>query len=117
MGAAIGGLIGGILSNAATISDKLQGIQTIHVDPATITLLATRGLDLLDAIQHRGHASQNTTITVTERQPPFKPHQLPAPLKKARTKSHWSSSNGKSVEQARVARAEAVEELAKELKR
>ncbi len=117
VGAAIGGLIGGILSNAATISDKLQGIQTIHVDPATITLLATRGLDLLDAIQHRGHASQNTTITVTERQPPFKPHQLPAPLKKARTKSHWSSSNGKSVEQARVARAEAVEELAKELKR
>ena len=117
VGAAIGGLIGGILSNAATISDKLQGIQTIHVDPATITLLATRGLDLLDAIQHRGHAAQNNTITVTERQPPFKPHQLPAPLKKARTKSHWSSSNGKSVEQARAARAEAAEELAKELKR
>ena len=115
-GAAAGALVG-LGFDAATISDKLQGIQTIHVDPATITLLATRGLDLLDAIQHRGHASQNTTITVTERQPPFKPHQLPAPLKKARTKSHWSSSNGKSVEQARVARAEAVEELAKELKR
>ena len=117
MGAAIGGLIGGILSNASTISDKLQGIQTIHVDPATITLLATRGLDLLDAIQHRGHAAQSNTITVTERQAPFKPHQLPTPLKKARAKPNWSSSNGKSVEQARVARAEAAAELAKELKR
>lgn len=117
VGAAIGGLIGGILSNASTISDKLQGIQTIHVDPATITLLATRGLDLLDAIQHRGHAAQSNTITVTERQPPFKPHQLPASLKKARTKNHWSSIHGKSVEQARAARAEAATELAKELKR
>ncbi len=117
VGAAIGGILGGILSNAATISDKLQGIQTIHVDPATITLLATRGLDLLDAIQHRGHAAQNNTITVTEHKAPFKPHQLPAPLKKARTKANWSSSNGKSVEQARAARAEAVEELVKELER
>ena len=117
VGAAIGGLIGGILSNASTISDKLQGIQTIHVDPATITLLATRGLDLLDAIQHRGHAAQSNTITVTERQPPFKPHQLPASLKKARTKGNWSSIHGKSVEQARAARAEAAAELAKELKR
>ncbi len=117
VGAAIGGLIGGILSNASTISDKLQGIQTIHVDPATITLLATRGLDLLDAIQHRGHAAQSNTITVTERQAPFKPHQLPAPLKKARAKPNWSSSNGKSVEQARVARAEAAMELAQGLKR
>ncbi len=117
VGAAIGGILGGILSNAATISDKLQGIQTIHVDPATITLLATRGLDLLDAIQHRGHAAQSNTITVTEHKAPFKPHQLPAPLKKARTRANWSSSNGKSVEQARAARAEAVEELVKELKR
>ena len=117
VGAAIGGILGGILSNAATISDKLQGIQTIHVDPATITLLATRGLDLLDAIQHRGHAAQSNTITVTEHKAPFKPHQLPAPLKKARTKANWSSSNGKSVEQARAARAEAVEELVKELER
>ena len=117
VGAAIGGILGGILSNAATISDKLQGIQTIHVDPATITLLATRGLDLLDAIQHRGHAAQNNTITVTEHKAPFKPHQLPAPLKKARTKANWSSSNGKSVELARAARAEAVEELVKELER
>ena len=115
VGAAIGGILGGILSNAATISDKLQGIQTIHVDPATITLLATRGLDLLDAIQHRGHAAQSNTIT--EHKAPFKPHQLPAPLKKARTKANWSSSNGKSVEQARAARAEAVEELVKELER
>ena len=117
VGAAIGGILGGILSNASTISDKLQGIQTIHVDPATITLLATRGLDLLDAIQHRGHAAQSNTITVTEHKAPFKPHQLPAPLKKARTKANWSSSNGKSVEQARAARAEATNELAKELKR
>ena len=117
VGAAIGGLIGGILSNASTISDKLQGIQTIYVDPATLTLLAARGLDLLDAIQHRGHAAQSNTITVTEHKAPFKPHQLPAPLKKARTKPNWSSSNAQSVERARAARAEAVEELAKDLER
>ena len=58
LGTAIGGLLGGILPNAQDITDKINGRQTLHTDPETLTILAARALDLLHVLQTRGHADQ-----------------------------------------------------------
>ena len=128
LGAAIGGIAGGLLSNTSSIADRITGIKRLYIDPATLTLLATRALDLLTALRHRGHAATDATqllykgensslgtsltndinhedednnpITV------WPTHKLPSELKKARGKPQWSSlSSGKS-EQAQLLRTD-----------
>ena len=128
LGAAIGGIAGGLLSNTSSIADRITGVKRLYIDPATLTLLATRALDLLTALRHRGHAATDATqllykgensslgtsltddsdhadednnpITV------WPTHKLPSELKKARGKPQWSSlSSGKS-EQAQLLRTD-----------
>ncbi|WP_201607102.1 DUF3482 domain-containing protein [Psychrobacter immobilis] len=126
LGAAIGGIAGGLLSNTSSIADRITGVKRLYIDPATLTLLATRALDLLTALRHRGHAATDATqllykgsslgtsltddsdhadednnpITV------WPAHKLPSELKKARGKPQWSSlSSGKS-EQAQLLRTD-----------
>lgn len=126
LGAAIGGIAGGLLSNTSSIADRITGVKRLYIDPATLTLLATRAIDLLTALRHRGHAATDATqllykgerdsletslnndddneesqsITV------WPTHKLPSELKKARGKPQWSSlSSGKS-EQAQLLRAD-----------
>ena len=120
LGAAIGGLAGGILSNTGTIADKLAGVKRLFIDPATLTLLATRSLDLLASLRHRGHAA-NADTPIAELQetstPPWNPNKLPSELKKARGKSQWSSlSSGKSS-LAEELRADAAWSLSDKLKK
>lgn len=115
LGAAIGGIAGGLLSNTSSIADRITGVKRLYIDPATITLLATRAIDLLTALRHRGHAATDATQllykgdkdstdlidennhkednTVT----PWSTNKLPSELKKARGKPQWSSlSSGKA---------------------
>ena len=125
LGAAIGGIAGGLLSNTSSIADRITGVKRLYIDPATLTLLATRALDLLTALRHRGHAAtdatqllyqgdkdgveisstisaneDNNSITV------WSANKLPSELKKARGKPQWSSlSSGKS-EQAQLLRTD-----------
>jgi len=126
LGAAIGGIAGGLLSNTSSIADRITGVKRLYIDPATLTLLATRAIDLLTALRHRGHAATDATqllykgekdsletslnndndneesqsITV------WPTHKLPNELKKARGKPQWSSlSSGKS-EQAQLLRTD-----------
>lgn len=120
LGAAIGGLAGGILSNTGSIADKINGVKRLYIDPATLTLLATRSLDLLASLRHRGHAA-NADTPITELQeantPPWNPNKLPSELKKARGKPQWSSlSSGKSDLAAEL-RADAAWSLSSKLKR
>lgn len=120
LGAAIGGIAGGILSNTSSIADKLTGVKRLYIDPATLTLLATRSLDLLASLRHRGHAA-HTDTPIAELQetttPPWDPNKLPSELKKARSKPQWSSlSSGKS-ELAAELRADAAWSLSDKLKR
>lgn len=120
LGAAIGGLAGGILSNTGTIADKLAGVKRLYIDPATLTLLATRSLDLLASLRHRGHAA-NADTPIAELQeattPPWQPNKMPSELKKARGKPQWSSlSSGKSNLAAEL-RADAAWSLSDKLKR
>ncbi|WP_314884634.1 DUF3482 domain-containing protein [Psychrobacter immobilis] len=130
LGAAIGGIAGGLLSNTSSIADRITGVKRLYIDPATLTLLATRAIDLLTALRHRGHAATDATqllykgekssieqslddesATVT----PWPTHKLPSELKKARGKPQWSSlSSGKS-EQAQLLRADMAWSLASKL--
>ncbi|WP_299188677.1 DUF3482 domain-containing protein [uncultured Psychrobacter sp.] len=133
LGAAIGGIAGGLLSNTGSIADKLSGVKRLYIDPATLTLLATRAMDLLVAVRHRGHAATDATqllyakeqittdddneIADDENNPftPWPTHKLPSELKKARGKPQWSSlSSGKS-EQAQSLRMDAAWSLSNKL--
>ncbi len=66
LGTAIGGLLGGLLPNSRNIVDMVKGTKRLYIDPATITLLATRALALLYSLRHRGHA--NTTKIIEPKQ-------------------------------------------------
>jgi len=126
LGAAIGGIAGGLLSNTSSIADKITGVKRLYIDPATLTLLATRAIDLLTALRHRGHAATDATQLLYKGEKdafdssenndsadknnhsitPWVSSKLPSELKKARGKPQWSSlSSGKS-EQAQLLRAD-----------
>lgn len=136
LGAAIGGIAGGLLSNTSSIADRITGVKRLYIDPATLTLLATRAIDLLTALRHRGHAATDATQLIYSGAKndadianndnlsndnedsvvtPWPPHKLPSELKKARGKPQWSSlSSGKS-EQAQLLRADMAWSLANKL--
>lgn len=137
LGAALGGIAGGLLSNTGSIADKIIGVKRLYIDPATLTLLATRAMDLLVALRHRGHAAtdatqllyakeqyakekittDNSELVDDESNPitPWPTHKLPSELKKARGKPQWSSlSSGKS-EQAESLRIDAAWSLSAKL--
>lgn len=138
LGAAIGGIAGGLLSNTSSIADKITGVKRLYIDPATLTLLATRAIDLLTALRHRGHAAtdatqllykgetntfessdstamRQTTNDSSRSITPWPTHKLPSELKKARGKPQWSSlSSGKS-EQAQLLRADMAWSLSAKL--
>ncbi len=115
MGTAIGGLLGGILPNAQDITDKINGRQTLHTDPETLTLLAARALDLLHVLQTRGHAAQSH-IELNERKAPWNAAKLPSELNKARSNRKWSSLNTHQPELSRNERAAYVATLSEKLK-
>ncbi len=130
LGAALGGIAGGLLSNTSSIADKITGVKRLYIDPATITLLATRAIDLLTALRHRGHAATDATQMLYRGEQhdnfddtgdpinsvtPWPTHKLPSELKKARSKPQWSSlSSGKS-EQAQSLRTDEAWSLARKL--
>ena len=115
LGAAIGGIAGGLLSNTSSIADRITGVKRLYIDPATITLLATRAIDLLTALRLRGHAATDATQLLykgdedssdlidennnkeDDAVTPWSTNKLPSELKKARSKPQWSSlSSGKA---------------------
>ena len=128
LGAAIGGIAGGLLSNTGSIADKISGVKRLYIDPATLTLLATRAIDLLKALRHRGHAATDATqmlysgesddLTDNENKAivtPWATHKLPSELKKARGKPQWSSLSSGKAEQAQSLRIDAAWSLSNKL--
>lgn len=113
---ALGGLIGGVASNLQTLSDKISGMQTLFIDNATLTLLAARQVDLLNALQSRGHAAQNN-IQFSSHQTPWLADKIPNSINKARQQPHWSVLNGASPSDAEHQRREIANELAERLKK
>ncbi|WP_367107431.1 DUF3482 domain-containing protein [uncultured Psychrobacter sp.] len=139
LGAAIGGIAGGLLSNTSSIADKLSGVKRLYIDPATLTLLATRAIDLLMALRHRGHAATDATQllyqgeqTVQQDDPdnamndgtedetvitPWPSHKLPSELKRARGKPQWSSLSSGNAERAQSLRLDEAWSLSSKLQR
>ncbi|WP_406947580.1 DUF3482 domain-containing protein [Psychrobacter alimentarius] len=125
LGAAIGGIAGGLLSNTSSIADKITGVKRLYIDPATLTLLATRAIDLLTALRHRGHAAtdatqllykgETNTFESSDSATPWSMHKLPSELKKARGKPQWSSLSGGKSEQAQLLRADMAWSLSAKL--
>ncbi|MGP4714218.1 MULTISPECIES: DUF3482 domain-containing protein [unclassified Psychrobacter] len=138
LGAALGAIGGGLLSNTSSIADMITGVKRLYVDPATLTLLATRAVDLLTALRHRGHAAtdatqllyQNELTPEDELQNPdnikdhneednvitlWPPHKLPSELKKARSKPQWSSLGGGQSELAKSLRLDMAWSLSSKL--
>ncbi len=131
LGAALGAIGGGLLSNTSSIADKISGVKRLYIDPPTLTLLATRALDLLTALRHRGHAATDATQILynhadndsddhaNEQNPdlrtPWQTHKLPSELKKARSKPQWSSLNSGKTELAQSLRMDATWSLASKL--
>ncbi|ULJ59330.1 GTPase/DUF3482 domain-containing protein [Wielerella bovis] len=91
LGATLGGIIGGFANNWQTLSDKLNGIEILHIDSGTLAVLAARNILLLNILKTRGHAA-NSTITLSEVSAPWS-DKLPEPLKKARSYPKWSALN------------------------
>ena len=134
LGAALGAIGGGLLSNTSSIADMITGVKRLYIDPATLTLLATRAVDLLTALRHRGHAAtdatqllyQNESIPKEELQDSnsaiedsanilWPAHKLPSELKKARSKPQWSSLGGGQSELARSLRLDIAWSLSSKL--
>ncbi|MEC5211179.1 putative GTPase [Psychrobacter sp. PL15] len=138
LGAILGGIAGGLLSNTSSLADKITGVKRLYIDPATLTLLATRAIDLLTALRHRGHAATDATqmLYSTEQADAQKTsghddthyidgsatqktlwptHKLPSELKRARGKPQWSSLNSGKSEQAQSLRMDAAWSLSHQL--
>ncbi len=95
IGTAVGGLIGGLVPNWQTLSDKINGKEYLYIDAPTLTLLAARSVELLAALQKRGHAAvRNVVLPEKQQILPWQPDRLPESLKKARLEEKWSRLNG-----------------------
>ena len=58
-GAAVGALVGAVHSRGRRVLDGLRGYTNLHVEDATLGVLASRQLSLVRALLRRGHASQD----------------------------------------------------------
>ena len=114
LGATIGGVLGGLAGNWQVLYDKIQGIETLMIDNATLTLLAARNLHLLQTLKSRGHAATNSVVLQDKVALPWKADSLPKVLQQARLQPKWSALNPAYEPQSRK-RQEAVEALAARL--
>lgn len=111
LGATIGGVLGGLAGNWQVLYDKIQGIETLMIDNATLTLLAARSLHLLQTLKSRGHAATNSVVLQDKVALPWKADSLPKVLQQARLQPKWSALNP-AYEPQSCKRQEAVEALA-----
>ena len=114
LGATIGGVLGGLAGNWQVLYDKIQGIETLMIDNATLTLLAARSLHLLQTLKSRGHAATNSVVLQDKVALPWKADALPKVLQQARLQPKWSALNPSYEPQSRK-RQESVEALAARL--
>ena len=59
VGAVVGALVGAVQSRGRRVIDGLRGYTNLHVEEATLDVLAMRQLTLVRALLRRGHASQD----------------------------------------------------------
>lgn len=102
----IGGVIGsvwqGVDKFGKRLWGKLQGYQEISLDDPVIRLLAIRSLQLLEALEIRGHADMAPITLNTENMTEqFKEGELPEEIKEARSQPQWSKMSAHFATSAR----------------
>ncbi len=100
-GAAMGATLGALWSTAQgqgrKLADWLRGYTELRVNDATLRLLAVRQIELVRALQRRGHASQNKIRVAPQEDAAIKTWvkgELPAVIAEARLNPEWSRLNG-----------------------
>lgn len=92
--ALVGGVAGGLWQGAEKIGKrllgKIQGYEELGVDDAVIRLLGLRGLQLIDALEHRGHAAQDVVNLEQSTIKQWQEGKLPEALEQARAHPEWS---------------------------
>ena len=92
-GAVVGGLVGAVHSRGRRVIDGLRGYTNLHVEEATLDVLATRQLTLVRALLRRGHASQDRIrleAIARETDGAAVAKRLHPALTEARRRSDWS---------------------------
>lgn len=114
---AIGALAGGGWQTLRHYGDrlrgKLSGGQELTVDDAILRLLALRALELLAALEARGHAAMTPMRPLTHASADWREGSLPAAVASARAHPEWSGLFGRAVFESQ--REDSVGELAADL--
>lgn len=115
--AAIGALAGGGLQAVRHFGGRLRGTltgqQKLVVNDAILRLLALRQLHLVEALERRGHAAVVPIERFVADAAQWREGALPAVLRKARSRTDWSSLYAPAADETR--RAQAIMSLAEEL--
>lgn len=98
----IGALTGGGLGSAwqwrDALGDRLRGRRRVVIDDRAAGTLASRALDLIAALEQRGHASESPVHPGTGRSAPWPADKLPEPLREARANPRISSLNASGAD-------------------
>ncbi len=114
LGAAAGGLWQGADKWGKRLMGRMRGWQEISVDDAVLRLLALRQLQLVHALEQRGHAAQGPiTLAPDTVVSDLQKAKLPQALDDARAHPHWSTLSDGNGSDTR--REQAVKQLASEL--
>lgn len=91
----LGAAAGAVFKHGKGVVDQVRGYQTLRIDDATLTLLGMRQAQLINQLQRRGHAAQQS-INIEQLQIQlWAVDQLPKILKSARRQKAWSKLNSR----------------------
>ena len=112
-GAALGALFSATKSHGSRIIDRVRGFTELRVDDQTIRLLAARQNALVQALFHRGHASQDLIGRLPLETKESSSKKLPEPILLSKIHPDWSSLSGDGFRNQGIERRiEAVDDLA-----
>lgn len=125
-GALLGGGLQTLRHYGGDLLGKLTGERALRIDDGIINALATRQLDLVAALERRGHAAQQklarqqlASLQSSGEAAVFTVGDLPAPIRMARSNAQWAEDgelmfDDAPKQQAAVALAELLETLLKQ---
>ncbi|HBX36787.1 MAG TPA: DUF3482 domain-containing protein [Pseudohongiella sp.] len=122
--AATGALLGGgfqtLRHYGSDLMARVTGEKTLRVDDSILNALATRQVDLLAALERRGHAAQQKLALARlsdmgggSREPLFVRNELPESLRRARSQSAWARDSDAVM--GNSGKHQAVQQLSKNL--
>ncbi|QKT04526.1 GTPase/DUF3482 domain-containing protein [Ectothiorhodospiraceae bacterium 2226] len=104
------GILGGAVVGARRplrnlYRERFEGLRTLAVSEAVLRLIATRNLQLVAGLEHRGHASQAAVTPAQAGEAHAYTDKLPPALRKAMDHPRWSDFDAPAPGLARGARS------------